>query len=72
MLISARTKVKNYQEILKDFHIIKSVKVCGNSVKVQGEKNSVEITESYKYSNKSIAKFVSQKVNYFVNINLKD
>ena len=68
MLISARTQVKNYQEILKDFHIIKSVKVCGNSVKVQGEKNSVEITESYEYSNKSVAKFVAQKINYFKGI----
>ena len=72
MVTSVRIKVKNYQEILKDFHIIKSVKVCGNSVKVQGEKNSVEITELYQYSNKTIAKFVSQKVNYFININLKD
>ena len=70
MLTSARIKVKNYQEILKDFDTIKSVKVCGNSIKVQGDKNSVEISESYKYSNKSNAKFVSQKVNYF--INLKD
>lgn len=68
----SRIKVTNYQEILKNFDIINSVKLCGNTVKVQGTKNSLNISESYHYSNKSVAKFVSQKVNYFVNINLKD
>ena len=67
-----RIKVKNYQEILNDFDLIQNVKLCGNSVKVQGTKNSSNASESYHYSNKSVAKFVSQKVNYFVNINLKD
>lgn len=65
---TTRIKVKNYQEILKDFDLIQNVKLCGNSVKVQGTKDSSEISESYQYSNKSIAKFVSQKVNYFVNV----
>lgn len=68
----SRIKVTNYQEILKDFDIINTVKLCGNTVKVQGVKNSSDISESYAYSNKSVAKFVAQKVNYFVNINLKN
>lgn len=69
---TTRIKVKNYQEILKDFDLIQNVKLCGNSVKVQGTKDSSEISESYQYSNKSIAKFVSQKVNYFVNVNIRE
>lgn len=68
--MSTRIKVTNYQEILEDFFTIKSVKICGTSVKVQGiawTETELE-TRTYQYSNKSVAKFVAQKVNYFKGI----
>lgn len=68
--MSNRTKVTNYAEILEDFYTIKSVKLCGTNVKVQGitwGETDLE-TRTYNYSNKSIAKFVAQKINYFKGI----
>ncbi len=64
-----RTKVKNYTEILEDFDCITAVKFCksasNSSVKVQGIKDNEAILNTYSYTNKSVAKFVAQKVNYF-------
>lgn len=65
---SNRTKVQSYQEILNDFSTIKAVKICGNTVKVTGLSDSQTNTRTYAYSNKSIAKFVAQKVSYFKGI----
>ena len=71
-----RTKVKNYAEILQDFDSITAVKFCksasSSSVKVKGIKDNIEVQNVYSYMNISVAKFVAQKVSYFLNINLKD
>lgn len=70
-----RTKVKNYKEILEDFDLITNVKFCksasNSSVKVQGIKDNEAVLNTYSYTNKSVAKFVAQKLFYFLNINLK-
>lgn len=73
--MNTRLKVKNYKEILEDFDLILNVKFCKSgttsSVKVQGIKDNKQIVQSYSYTNISIAKFVAQKISYFLNINLK-
>ena len=63
-----RIKVKSYKDILNEFDIISEVLVKSNSVLVKGLKDSTEIAKQYCYSNKTIAKFVSQKINYFKGI----
>ena len=60
-----RIKVKSYKDILNEFDTISEVLVKSNSVLVKGLKDSTEIANQYCYSNKTIAKFVSQKINYF-------
>lgn len=65
---SNRIKPTSYQEILEDFSTIKSVKICGNTVKVTGLAWGETKTRAYTYSNISIAKFVAQKVSYFKGI----
>lgn len=70
-----RMKVKNYKEIVQDFDFITNVKFCKSSdscsVKVKGIKDNTETLSVYKYTNSSVAKFVSQKLSYFLNVNLK-
>lgn len=63
-----RIKVTNYQEILEDFDVIQNVKLCGTNVQVSGLSIGTAKTESYSYTNKSVAKFVAQKINYFKDI----
>ncbi len=63
-----RIKVKSYKDILNEFDIISEVLVKSNSVLVKGLRDSTEIVKQYDYTNKSIAKFVSQKINYFKGI----
>jgi hypothetical protein len=63
-----RLKVKSYKDILNEFDLISEVIVKSNSVLVKGSKDSTETAKQYGYSNKSIAKFVAQKVNYFKGI----
>ena len=60
-----RIKVKSYKDILNEFDIISEVIVKSNSVLVKGFKDSTETIKSYSYSNKTIAKHVSLKINYF-------
>lgn len=66
--MSNRIKVTNYREILEDFSTIKSVKICGTNVQVSGLSWGESKTRTYNYSNKSVAKFVAQKINYFKGI----
>ena len=66
--MSTRIKVTNYQEILEDFSTIKSVKICGTNVQVSGLAWGETKTRIYSYTNKSVAKFVAQKINYFKGI----
>ena len=66
--MSNRIKVTNYREILEDFSTIKSVKICGTNVQVSGLAWGESKTRTYNYSNKSVAKFVAQKINYFKGI----
>ena len=66
-----RIKVKSYKDILNEFDIISEVLVKSNSVLVKGLKDSTEIAKQYSYSNKTIAKFVSQKVLWFIDIDLR-
>ena len=63
-----RIKVKSYKDILNEFDTISEVLVKSNSVLVKGLKDSTEIVNQYCYSNKTIAKFVAQKINYFKGI----
>lgn len=73
--MSTRIKVKNYKEILEDFDLITNVKFCksskSSSVKVHGVKDNENVLNVYSYTNISVAKFVAQKISYFLNINLK-
>ena len=66
--MSTRIKVTNYQEILEDFSTIGVVKICGTNVQVSGLAWGETTTRIYSYTNKSVAKFVAQKVNYFKGI----
>lgn len=66
--LTKRQSVKNYKDILNDFSMIENVTVLKNSVIVQGLCRNERKTESYKYSNNTIAKHVAQKVNYFKGI----
>ena len=63
-----RIKVNSYKDILNEFDVISEVLVKSNLVLVKGFKDSTEIVNQYCYSNKSIAKHVSLKVNYFKGI----
>lgn len=68
--MTTRIKVTNYQDILTDFSTIKSVKICGTNVQVSGlawGETNIK-TNTYNYTNKSVAKFVAQKINYFKGI----
>ena len=73
--MATRIKVKNYKEILEDFDLITNVKFCksasSSSVKVQGIKDNKAVLNAYTYTNISVAKFVAQKLSYFLSINLK-
>ena len=66
--MSTRIEVTNYQEILEDFSIIGVVKICGTNVQVSGLAWGETKTRIYSYTNKSVAKFVAQKINYFKGI----
>ena len=66
-----RIKVKSYKDILNEFDIISEVLVKSNSVLVKGLKDSSEVVKQYAYSDKTIAKFVSHNVLYFIDIDLR-